>query len=1600
MRGRSDSDSEREEDFRRRRGRKERNDSPDSIDGDSSGSDEDVRDEGRGKGKRNARGAGADGRKDERKSRGEPESPVEDDGGRRGAGKQGRGGGDGGPGNARRRGRHDSDDESDEDRGGSDGGKGGGRGGGRGGKGKAREDFEEERTETKKRVGGRRGERDREEDEEEEEGGERWEMGGGRERVRVGRKEKRGEEGRRGGRAESEEREERDKGEGRRERDQMRARDGLGEGERERDVIRGREGGRGRGRDDVDGRRREREDDGGRDRRRDGEMERERERDGRRGRDRSGRHRQGGSDSDGSESSGEWERERERERGGIRGRGREDRHRRHAEGRREEGRRDRGRGEWEGEERRGDGRGAPVRAPNADAAATPAPAAAATAGGAVGPGAGPAAGKASAARDTGRTGGAYIPPFKLARMLQEVNDRSSAEYQRLTWDALRKSINGLVNKVNASNIKNIIPELFAENLVRGRGLLCRACIKSQMASPTFTHVFAALVAVVNTKFPELGELLLKRIILQFRRAFRRNDKMASPIFTHVFAALVAVVNTMFPELGELLLKRIILQFRRAFRRNDKVRGEGTNWSRFSVHRISVARDFVGWEPVVCGAGGSGEYQFRGAGRAAAEEDHQAAFRRNDKVRGEGERWSLPKLGESVAQALVALVALVDVRPVLVAACRFLAHLCNQQVAHEIVALELLTLLLETPTDDSVEVRAGEGGIWTSAFFRFLSHPHPSTHTSALSTVNHSQSLLTTPHQPGGSELREGVRRRAARPPSLSPPPISSTLNHTHVHPFHSRRLPITPNQVAVSFVKECGAMLQDLSPQGLHSIFERFRGILHEGEIDKRVQFTIEGLFAIRKAKFELTIEGLFAIRKAKFELTIEGLFAIRNAKFEGFPARLPELDLIEEEGQISSQFLPLLTSCTPLPVPPSHVSYPLHGFPAGFPAVLPELDLVEEEDQITHELSLEEPYDPETSLDVFKFDPDYLANKQRYKEIKAEILGDEEEDEDEKGEGGGDDDDDDEDEESSEEEEDEEEQAKQQEIRDETETNLVNLRRTIYLTIMASVNFEEAGHKLMKVNLQPGQEMELCEMLLACCSQERTYLRYYGLLGQRFCMLNRAYQECFEQCFVKQYSMIHRLETNKLRNVAKLFAHFLATDAMPWALLSYIRLTEEDTSSSSRIFIKIMFQQEMSEQLGLRKMNETLSNVCFEMSEQLGLRKMNERLSDPTMGAAFDGIFPKDTPKNTRFAINFFTSIGLGGLTDNLREHLKNMPKLIMQQQKPVQVSEKSAADSRDQGEPRGPAVTLASVSRDDYAHTSRSASRSPLPHEQVQGLLDQNPLLIHEIKANHEARQLSWLLCRPTYDVVQGLLDQNRLLIHEIKANHEARLPDGLMRNVTLIRELNSNVTKVVDIRPPPIYADISHSFPRTFGISTAAPHECFLTYHFPARSTCCSAFSLRAPSAGGRSLPHIHAHLWQLFCALTYPSVVDLYADIPRTFVRTFGSSAASRYVRSLTDPFPLPRVVPPTHPLCLLRPVCVHPPQVVDLYAHIFSTFVRTFGSVVDLYADISRTFVRTFGSSAAARASPGAAGGDAAAAGASVPLLPLLMLEGLQAAAVT
>ncbi|OQV17807.1 Pre-mRNA-splicing factor CWC22-like protein [Hypsibius exemplaris] len=521
---------------------------------------------------------------------------------------------------------------------------------------------------------------------------------------------------------------------------------------------------------------------------------------------------------------------------------------------------------------------------------------------------------------TTKTGGAYIPPARLRMMQAAITDKSSIAYQRIAWEALKKSIHGLINKVNVANIHEVALQLFKENIVRGRGWFAKSCIQAQTQSPTFTHVFAALVAIINTKFPQIGELVLKRLITNFRKAYKRNQK------------------------------------------------------------------------ATC-----------------------------------------------------------------LSSTRFIAHLVNQQVADEVIALEIVTLLMETPTDDSVEV--------------------------------------------------------------------------------------------AIGFLKECGLKLLEVSPKGLAAVCDQLRTILHEAQIDTRVQYMAEVMFAIRKDGFK------------------------------------------------------------------------------DYPSVMKELDLVEEGDQFTHPLSLTDEYNPEDKLDVFQFEADFEANEDKYRTIRRDILDEEADGSDgEGGESGSDEDDEDDDTPV------ETVPTGDVTIVDQTETNLVTLRKNIYLTIQSSLDYEECCHKLMKLNIKPGQESELCHMIVDCCAQQRTYEKFFGLLAQRFCQINQQYVEPYQKIFVDSYDTIHRLETNKLRNVGKFMAHLFFTDAISWLVLGHIKLNEEDTTSSSRIFIKIMFQ---------------------EIAEYLGMVSLIQRIRDPALQEAFEGLFPRDNPKNTRFSINFFTSIGLGGLTDDLREHL-----------------------------------------------------------------------------------------------------------------------------------------------------------------------------------------------------------------------------------------------------------------------------------------------------------------------------------------------------------
>ncbi|UKK00915.1 cell-cycle-control protein [Theileria orientalis] len=521
-----------------------------------------------------------------------------------------------------------------------------------------------------------------------------------------------------------------------------------------------------------------------------------------------------------------------------------------------------------------------------------------------------------------RTGGVYIPPFKLQRLQREIEEDDSVEYQRQEWEKLKKRINSIVNKLTLTNIPELICELLECNLIRGRGLFARTWIRAQMASPGFTPIYASFLAVVNSKFPEVGELVLSRVILQFRRAYKRNDR------------------------------------------------------------------------IVC-------------------------------------------------QSCV----------------KCIAHLVNQKVAQDVMALQLLIILLENPTDDSVEL--------------------------------------------------------------------------------------------SVNFIREVGAFLLDSCKEGLDAIFERLRSILQSGSVDKKTQYTIEKLWDVRRKKFE------------------------------EYPPTTEELDLVEEGDQFTH-----------------------------------DIDFLDGSIVAQEHLNIFQPVTPEV----------YRAENAKWEGIKNSLLGIEE--------AGTDTSEDSE--ASSEDSEDEESDKKGGKdlvrITDSTEQDLINLRKTLYLCIMSSLNYEECVHKLLKLNIDEGKEIEVCTMLIDCCAMERTFQQFYALQAERLCKIRPVYCNCFQECFAKQYNLIHRLETSKLRNVGKFFSHLLHSEAIPWTVLSIIRLTEEDTTSSARIFIKILLQ---------------------DLSQNMGTDVLCRRFYDDDLLPHLEGMFPTDHPKNIRFAINFLTAIGLSQLTTNLRKLL-----------------------------------------------------------------------------------------------------------------------------------------------------------------------------------------------------------------------------------------------------------------------------------------------------------------------------------------------------------
>ncbi|CAN1150762.1 Protein ELF4-LIKE 1 [Linum perenne] len=73
-----------------------------------------------------------------------------------------------------------------------------------------------------------------------------------------------------------------------------------------------------------------------------------------------------------------------------------------------------------------------------------------------------------------------------------------------------------------------------------------------------------------------------------------------------------------------------------------------------------------------------------------------------------------------------------------------------------------------------------------------------------------------------------------------------------------------------------------------------------------------------------------------------------------------------------------------------------------------------------------------------------------------------------------------------------------------------------------------------------------------------------------------------------------------------------------------------------------------------------------------------------------------------------------------------------------------------------------------------------------------------------DEECDKEAWDALSNSFRQAQRVLDQNRGLIEQVNENHQSKIPKNLSRNVSLINEINGNISKVMSI-----YSDLSVNF-----------------------------------------------------------------------------------------------------------------------------------------------------------------------------------------------
>ena len=200
-----------------------------------------------------------------------------------------------------------------------------------------------------------------------------------------------------------------------------------------------------------------------------------------------------------------------------------------------------------------------------------------------------------------------------------------------------------------------------------------------------------------------------------------------------------------------------------------------------------------------------------------------------------------------------------------------------------------------------------------------------------------------------------------------------------------------------------------------------------------------------------------------------------------------------------------------------------------------------------------------------------------------------------------------------------------------------LQLKRQVYLTMVSNATSNATAHNLIKLEEKTNNKYNrtiICTVI-DYIGMERTYNRILSVIVQFLCRARKDNRKITEELFKANYDQTYAYNVHRITNISSLYAYLLANDEISWAILQSLRLTEEETNSAQRVFIRILVE---------------------ELAKNMSYDGIMRKLREPDVAVYTQGLFPDDTLDHAEFASAYFTEIKLGLLCENLNKKIEKM--------------------------------------------------------------------------------------------------------------------------------------------------------------------------------------------------------------------------------------------------------------------------------------------------------------------------------------------------------